>query len=48
MLEEVKKRYAPPTLTVHGDVAEITKASLIGGHLDADYSAGTTTGPIFS
>jgi hypothetical protein len=29
-LTESKKRYAPPTLTVHGDVTEITKLNAGG------------------
>ena len=29
-MTESKKRYAPPTLTVHGDVTEITKLNATG------------------
>ena len=35
-----KKQYTAPELTVHGDVAQITQATHVGGHFDGNYTAG--------
>jgi hypothetical protein len=46
--EADKKTYVSPTVTILGDIEEITLAFTTGEHLDADYPAGTPFGSILS
>lgn len=38
---KLRKAYRPPGLIVHGDITQLTQASVIGTRLDGDYQYGT-------
>jgi len=45
-MENGKKLYTSPNLTIHGNVEEITQGFSVGEHLDATFTAGTPRGDL--
>lgn len=42
----IPSTYEPPTLVVHGSIADLTKAMVVGARTDRAFPAGTLLGSI--